>query len=330
MKKVLVLGASGFLGSHVTRQLVAAGHDVRIMVRHSSNISNIDDLCVEVLHFSDDKLSVDDFRRAMEGVDWVFHSIVDTRFYLHDSSSLFATNVEGLRNSMDAALDAGIERFIFTSSFSTIATVAGETADETDEIREIDIAPAYIKSRCVAERLFMEYCDNSGLDGVACCVSNTYGERDIQPTEHGNLILLMSKNRIPILWNYSIESVGVKDAAAAMILAAEKGKIGERYIISERYLSMKEVRDIVRDISSKNLNVAFVPSSILLCLAKFVAVFTRPLNINTPFHPDMFYLSESIGAMSNSKARRDLGWNPRSLNQELKEAVHFFEANPCL
>ena len=326
MRKVLVLGATGFLGSHITRQLVAAGHDVHVMIRKTSNTHSLDDLNINKMFFSDDHLSEADLITAMTGMHWVFHSIVDARFYLRDSRTLFETNVEGLKRSMNAALQCQVKRFIFTSSFSTIACESARISDES-HYWQWDDAPIYQVSRMEAEKAFFDYCVNRNLPGIACNVAQTYGEGDIQPTPHGNLLRLMTKNNCPILWNYSIESVGVKDAAQAMILAAEKGRVGQRYIISERYISMQEIIATVGGISEKPFKVRFLPMPFWHAMAKLGMLFAHLTKQDVPLHKDMFVLSDCLKQMSNQKAKSELGWNPQGLNDEIAEAINFYQDN---
>jgi len=327
--KALVLGASGFLGRHIVQQLVNEGHDITILVRRTSNIYKLDSLPIQIKYFENDILTVEELSREMEAVDWVFHSIVDTRFYTLNKQALYKTNVDGLKISMNAALGANVKRFIFTSSFSTIACEEGKLADERD-FWNWPNAPFYQQTRMEAEQVFFDYCKNKKLPGVACCVANTYGEDDVQATPHGNIIRLMIQNKCPALWHYSIECVGVKDAARAMILAAENGKLGERYIISERYTSMQEIVDKVKGLTDKSFTVRFFPEWIWQCVA-YISMFVSKLTrIDIPLHKDMFVFCTVAKAMSHDKATKDLGWEPTSLDQEIAEAVQFFENNPEL
>lgn len=193
MKK-LVLGASGFLGSHVTRQLVADGEDVRVMVRKTSSTRGIDDLDVERRYGDvfDDAALAD----AMSGCDVVYHCIVDARMWLRDPAPLFRTNVEGLRHVLDAAVAADLRKFVYTSTTGTLAVSTTRPVTE-DDPHDWDDGGPYIRARVDAENLVLRYAREVGLPAVAICISTTYGPGDWQPTPHGRLIAQVAAGRFP-------------------------------------------------------------------------------------------------------------------------------------
>jgi dihydroflavonol-4-reductase len=241
----LVIGANGFLGSHVTRQLVAAGAEVRAMVRGGANTRSIDDL--EVTRFHGDVFDTATVRQAMDGCDQVYYCVVDTRAWLQDPSPLFRTNVEGLRNVLDVAKAAGLQRFVFTSTYATVDRRRGQVATEEDRIGDRRVSP-YVQSRVQAEDLVMRYVADHSLPAVAMCVSTTYGGGDWGRTPHGAFIAGAVYGKLPFLMNgIALEVVGVDDAARAMISAAERGRDGEKYLISERMIPLKEVVKIAAD-----------------------------------------------------------------------------------
>ncbi|OOK70825.1 polysaccharide biosynthesis family protein [Mycobacterium kansasii] len=175
----LVIGASGFLGSHVTRQLVAAGQDVRVMVRRTSVTKGIDDLLQtrKVERCYGDIFDDAALREAMAGCDVVYYCVVDARMWLRDPTPLFRTNVEGLRHVLDAALDAQLRKFVFTSSTGTLAINDQRPVTEDDPHNWND-GGAYIESRVAGENLVMQYVREKGLPAVAMCISTTYGPGD--------------------------------------------------------------------------------------------------------------------------------------------------------
>lgn len=175
-KPKLVIGANGFLGSHVTRQLVADGAQVRAMVRAGANTRGIDDL--SLTRFHGDVFDTAVLSEAMDGVDDVYYCVVDTRAWLRDTSPLFRTNVEGLRNVLDVAVtQPELRKFIFTSTYATVGRRRGHVATEDDVIGTRGLSD-YVKSRVQAENLVMRYVAEAGLPAVAMCVSTTYGSGD--------------------------------------------------------------------------------------------------------------------------------------------------------
>src|SRR4051794_35784375 len=238
--KKLVVGASGFLGSHVTRQLVDGGDDVRVLIRRTSSTKAIEDLGVEY-HYGD---IFDDaaLRAAMAGCDDVFYCVVDTRAQLRDPAPLYRTNVEGLRHVLDAAVAADLRKFVFTSTMGTIGLGTGGVVNEDTPFDWGSKAGGYIGSRVAAEKLVLDYCRDKALPAVALCVSNTYGAGDWQPTPHGSLVAAAAAGTLPFyMAGMAAEVVGITDAARALLLAADHGRVGERYIISERYLPYRDL-----------------------------------------------------------------------------------------
>ena len=234
MSTKLVIGANGFLGSHVTRQLLADGHEVRAMVRPNATTIGIDDLPVTRHH--GDIWDNDTLREAMAGVDDVYYCVVDTRGWLRDPTPLFHTNVEGTRNVLEVAKYANLQKFVFTSSYVTVGRRRGHRASEDDVIVDRGLTP-YVRSRVQAENIVLKYAKEQGLPAVAMCVSTTYGSGDSGRTPHGAIVAGAAFGKLPFVMDgIELEAVGVEDAARAMILAADRGRIGERYLISEKMI----------------------------------------------------------------------------------------------
>lgn len=197
----LVIGANGFLGSHVTRQLVAKGHEVRAMVRENANTRSIDDL--ELTRFHGDVFDTAVLREAMDGVDDVYYCVVDTRAWLRDTSPLFRTNVEGLRNVLDVAVaQPDLRRFVFTSTYATVGRRRGRVATEDDIVATRGLSD-YVQSRVQAENLVMRYVAESGLPAVAMCVSTTYGSGDWGHTRTARSSPAPSSASCPSPWTAS-------------------------------------------------------------------------------------------------------------------------------
>jgi dihydroflavonol-4-reductase len=326
--KKLVMGASGFLGSHVTRQLVERGDDVRVILRRSSSTKAIDDLDVE-RHYGD-IFDDDALRAAMAGCDDVFYCVVDTRAWLRDPTPLFRTNVEGLRHVLDAAVDADLRRFVFTSTIGTIGIPAdGRLATEEDQMNWADKGGGYIQSRVEAEKLVLRCARERGLPAVALCVANTYGPRDWAPTPHGGLLAATAAGRNPVYVKAAAtEVVGIEDAATALLLAAEKGRNGERYIISERFMTIRELFETAADAGGVKRPWLGIPLWALYLLGHAGDVVGRVLRRDTPVTSTSARLSHILPPMDHSKAERELGWQPAPIHDSIRKAAEFFRENP--
>jgi dihydroflavonol-4-reductase len=318
----LVIGANGYLGSHVTRQLVEAGRDVRVMVRDGANTVGIDDL--KVTRFVGDIWNDDVLREAMAGCDDVYYCVVDTRGWLKDPAPLFRTNVEGTRNVLEIAKDAGLQRLIFTSSYVTIGRRRGHTATEGDVIVDKGLTP-YVRSRVQAENLVMQYARDHGLPAVAMCVSTTYGAGDWGRTPHGAIIAGAAFGKLPfVMKGIELEAVGVDDAARAMILAAAKGTVGERYLISEKMISNADVVRIAAEAAGVPAPTKSVPLAMSWSMAVLGSAKARLTGTDEQLSIGSLRLMRAEAPVDCSKAKRELGWQPRPVEESIREAARFW------
>jgi dihydroflavonol-4-reductase len=324
-KPKLVIGANGFLGSHVTRQLVADGEQVRAMVRPTANTRGIDDL--QVTRFHGDVFDTDALREAMDGVDDVYYCVVDTRAWLRDPSPLFRSNVEGLRNVLDVAVkQPGLHRFIFTSTYATVDRRHGHVATEDDVIGSRGLTP-YVQSRVQAENLVMRYVAEAGLPAVAMCVSTTYGSGDWGRTPHGAFIAGAVFGKLPFVMDgIQLEVVGVDDAARAMILAAEHGRIGERYLISERMIPLKDVVRIAADEAGVPAPARSISVPALYALGALGTLRARLTGKDAELSLKSVRMMRAEADVDHSKAVRELGWQPRPVEESIREAARFWAA----
>ncbi|OUS26443.1 hypothetical protein A9Q99_18075 [Gammaproteobacteria bacterium 45_16_T64] len=322
--KALVIGASGFLGSHIVKQLAQQGYAVRIMVRASSNLDALEGLNYE--KSIGDVLDVPSLEAAMKGCDWVFHSAVDTRAWLFNSGPLYQTNVLGVVNAVNAAKTCNIKRFVLTSSLVTVGRNPSGIADESCIPNNDDLFTDYMRTRFLAEKYILDAFTESGFPAIACCVSNTYGADDLQPTPHGNLIKQVAFGRVPVYLKAQSECVGVVDAAQALILAAEKGRPGERYIISERYVSNRELFITAEKRAGLSRLVGGVPTSMVYLCTKVVGVFSRLFSLDLVLTANSAKLLYQTWPLSNSKAKKELGWEPRPIHDSIEEAVDSYLA----
>lgn len=323
--KALVVGASGFLGSHVTRKLVAAGRDVRILVRPSSNTRMTDDLPVE--RFTGDLLDPDSLGAAFDGVTTVFHCAVETRAWLRDPAPLYRLNIDGLVHSMQAALAAGVGCFVMTSTIATIGRNRTGIATELDVLQKVEKAPHYIRARHAAEQKFFEFCRDRGLPGIACCVANTYGPGDIAPTPHGKILMLAAAGRMPTYLDSVVASVGIEDAAEALLLAEARGHVGERYIISERGLHQREMYRIAAEAGGAVPGRCVrMPLWVAYVLGWIAQSWAWARGRESQLCVQSVTLSHCIDDMDATKARRDLSWRPRPVEEAIRAAITFYQS----
>jgi dihydroflavonol-4-reductase len=318
----LVIGANGFLGSHVTRQLVATGADVRVMVRPNANTRNIDGL--GVTRFHGDVFDTATVREAMQGCDQVYYCVVDTRAWLQDPAPLFHTNVEGLRNVLDVAKDAGLQRFVFTSTYATVDRRHGHMATEADRIGTRRVSP-YVQSRVQAEELVLRYVAEHGLPAVAMCVSTTYGTGDWGRTPHGAFIAGAVFGKLPFLMNgIELEVVGVDDAARAMLLAAERGRDGEKYLISERMIPLREVVEIAADEAGVPAPRRAISVPVLFALGAIGSLRAKLTGKDAELSLESVRMMRAEAPVDHTKAVRELGWEPRPVEESIREAARFW------
>jgi len=318
----LVIGANGYLGSHVTRQLVGDGKDVRVMVRDGANTVGIDDL--ETTRFVGDIWDNGTLREAMSGVDDVYYCVVDTRGWLRDPSPLFRTNVDGTRNVLEIAKDAGLQRFIFTSSYVTVGRARGRIASEDDVIVDRGLTP-YVRSRVRAEEVVLRYAREHAVPAVAMCVSTTYGAGDWGRTPHGAIIAGAAFGKLPFVMDkIELEAVGVDDAARAMILAAEHGRIGERYLISEKMISNADVVRIAAEAAGVPAPTKKIPLPMSYAMAALGSLKAKLRRTDEQLSIGSLRLMRAEAPVDCSKARRELGWQPRPVEESVREAAKFW------
>lgn len=323
-RRALVMGASGFVGSHVTRQLVERGDDVRVLLRRTSSTRGIDDLDVE-RHYGDifDETAV---RGAIADRDVVYYCVVDARAWLRDPAPLFATNVEGLRRVLDIAAGANLHRFVFLSTIGTVAVGSRDApADEDTPFNWHGKGGPYIESRLQAEQLVLQYARERGLPAVAMCVSNTYGPRDWQPTPHGSLVARAAFGKMPLyVKGVAAEVVGIEDAAAALLLAGEHGRVGERYIVSESFMTMRETLETAANAVGAEPPHIGVPLPLVSVIGFATTVGGKLLHRDFPVNATTVRLMRLTSPLNHSKAVRELGWQPDPTADAIRRAAQFY------
>jgi len=322
-RRTVVFGASGNVGACVTRHLCQRGDDVRVLLRKLSSTRGIDNLPIQA-HYGD-IFDTDAVAAAMADRDDVYYCVVDTRAELRDPAPLFRTNVQGLRNVLDVATDSTIRRFVYLSTIGTVAVGAnGETVDEETPFNWADEGGAYIAARRQGEDMVLKYARENGLPTIAMCVSNPYGPPDWVPRQ-GALVELAAKGRLPCyVGGAGSEVVGIDDVAEAMLLAADRGRIGQRYIISERYMTQQELVAIAADAVGVRAPRFAIPMAALRVIGHIVDFASWITRRDMAFNSGNIRLIERTSPADHSKAARELGWRPGPTADFIRRAAQFY------
>jgi dihydroflavonol-4-reductase len=318
----LVTGASGFVGSHVARQLLAAGNRVRVVIRRSSNIEALDGLAVE--YVEGDVRDVVSLDRAMRGVRRVFHIAADYRLWTRHPDEIYETNVEGTRRVLEVAAQAGVERIVYTSTVATIAVPSRELPNEQSRASLDQMIGHYKRSKFLAE---LEARKAAALGAPVVIVNPTapVGPGDWKPTPTGRLIVDYLNGRMPAYVDTGLNLVAVEDVAAGHLLAAEHGRIGERYILGARNMTLKEILGALAVIARRRAPRVRLPHVAALA-AGYVDEFLARITGREPQIPvEGVKMSRHRMFVASDKAERELGYNPGGVEPALAAAVHWYE-----
>jgi len=327
MSATLVTGASGFVGSALVRKLIAAGHQVRVLLRLASNRRNIEGLPVEVA--PGDLADRRSLESALEGCSALFHAAADYRLWARRPQQIYQSNVAGTVNIMQAALKAGVTRVVYTSSVATLGLHPdGSPADEKTPVTLADMIGDYKRSKYLAEAEVKRMIAEQGLPAVIVNPSTPVGPRDIRPTPTGRMVLDAACGRTPAYVDTGLNLVHVDDVAQGHLLAFERGVVGERYILGGRNMTLQEILIEVARISGQKPPRVRLPHNLVLPVAYISEAWAWLTNGPEPRATvDGVRLSRKYMYFSSEKARRELGYSPRPVEEALQDAVEWFRAN---
>jgi dihydroflavonol-4-reductase len=317
-KPTLVTGASGFVGWHVARLLVERGHHVRALVRPYSQIPDLD-----VERVTGDLRDPASLARAVAGCGLVFHVAADYRLWTKNPADLYHSNVDGTRNMLSAARDAGVDRFVYTSTVGCIGVPAGAPGDEQQPISLDEMAGDYKRSKFMAERIALDFA-RDGFPVVIVNPTAPMGDHDFKPTPTGQIVRDFLSGAMPAYIDTGLNVVNVRDVALGHLLACEKGRPGERYILGSENLTLGQILQQLAAITGKKAPrielpyfVAWTAGVVTTALANLTGIPPRaPLEGVRMARKKMW--------VTHEKATRELGYDPQPARTALAAAAEWF------
>ena len=326
MPKTLITGATGFIGSAVVRELLAAGQEVRALIRKTSDRRNIEGLDLE--RFYGDIRDEESVRAALKGCDMLFHAAALYATWLPDNKVIYEINVEGTKNVLRAALQAGVEKVVYTSTAGVIGKTAdGSLPDEETPFNLWAVSGHYIRSKYLAEQEALRFCREEGLPVVIVNPTLPIGPRDLRPTPNGQMILDFLNRRLPGYVEGGFNLVAVEDVARGHFLAAEKGRVGERYILGNVNMTLKEMFALLEKITGIPAPKRKLPYRLTLAGAYLLEDLARLTGKPPLINVDSIRTSHLTLHYDCSKAVRELGLPQSSVEEAIRRAVEWFRQN---
>lgn len=323
--KVFVTGATGFVGSHVAQALAQRGAELRLLVRPNSRTENIDSLPAE--RVIGDLCDAGLLRKGMSGCELVFHVAADYRLWAREPAEIYRSNVEGTREVLTAAKAAGVRRVVHTSSVATVGFRSnGRPADEDSPVSLADMIGPYKRSKFMGEQVARDAARE--LDVTIVSPTTPVGERDIKPTPTGQVIVAFLRRKFPAYVDTGLNLVDVAEVALGHVVAAEKGRRGERYILGGENLTLKQILDRLSTISGLPSPRIRLPYALALATGAVDTLLSSTLLRREPrVVLDSVRMGRKKMYASSAKAERELGWQVVPVDDALRRAVEWFRTH---
>lgn len=323
--KTLVTGGTGFVGRAVVEELLAAGREVRVLVRDPKHPA-LQGLTVEA--FPGDLRDPPSLKAAVRGCTQVFHVAADYRLWVPDPEAMYAVNVQGTKDLMAAAAEAGVSRVVYTSTVGTLGNLGdGTPGTEDTPVTLEEMVGHYKRSKFLAEQAVLEFA-RQGLPVVLVHPSAPVGPWDSRPTPTGQMIVDFLKGRMPAYLETGLNLVHVRDVARGHLLAAERGRVGEKYILGNQNLKLSEIFQLLAEISGRPAPKIRLPYFPILCLAYLDEFWATWISRRPPRIPlAAVKMAKKFMYFDSSKAVRELGLPQTPIRQALEEAVAWFKAH---
>ena len=325
MEKVLITGASGFVGANLTRLLLSKGYKIRLLIRKSSNPGNFKDLGVEVV--VGDLLDRDSLQRAVKNCKFVFHVAADYRLWSKNPNEIYDNNVNGTKNLLEACDSAGVTRVVYTSSVATIGKPkSGCIGTENDLATLEEIVGHYKRSKFLAEQWVLKIAQK-GFPVVVVNPSTPVGLYDIKPTPTGKIIVDFLNRKMPAYLQTGLNFVDVSDVAYGHYLALKHGTVGNRYILGGENLYLREFLVRLGKIINRPAPSIRIPWAFAYMLAG-VGSLQSFLTQKEPFVPmEGVLMAKRVMFFDSSKAKKKLGYRSKPIDQSLRKAIGWFSAH---
>ena len=316
----MVTGASGFLGWHVARVLVERGYSVRALVREGSRVDELD-----VERITGDLRDPPSLARAVAGCGLVFHVAADYRLWSKDPGELYRSNVDGTRYLLQAAKDAGVERIVYTSTVGCIGIPHGGLGTEETPVSLADMVGHYKRSKFLAEQVALEFA-RDGLPVVIVNPTAPIGDHDVKPTPTGKVVLDFLKGDMPAFIDTGMNVVDVRDTAEGHLLACERGRPGERYILGSENLTLAQILGKLARITGRKAPSVRLPYAVAY-LAGAASTGWAGLTGRPPRVPlEGVRMARKKMWVTHEKATRELGFHPAPAETALRRAVEWISA----
>jgi dihydroflavonol-4-reductase len=320
--KTLVTGTTGFLGSAVARELITSGREVRVLVRKDADLRNIDGLDAEVVH--GDLRDVESLNMALKGCDALYHVAAYYSLWNRDRKMMYDINVGGTRNILEAARRAELRRVVYTSTVGCIGLNGnGQPGNETTAFNTATLCNDYKRSKYEAEQVALEFARN-GLPVVIVNPSAPVGPRDIKPTPTGKIVQDFLNGNMPAYLDTGLNLIDVRDCARGHVLAEERGRVGERYILGNCNMSLKEILDALSAITGIRAPSVRMPYWVAYSAGWVCETVSNYLTHQPPAVPlGGVKMAKYHMYFDPGKAVRELGLPQNPVEQALGDAVHW-------
>jgi dihydroflavonol-4-reductase len=318
MKPVLVTGASGFLGWHVARALLERGHSVRALVREGGRVAELDAECI-----TGDLRDRPSMVRAVAHCSGVFHVAADYRLWAKDPAELYRSNVDGTRNLIEAARAAGVDRMVYTSTVGCIGIPHSGVGNEETPVSLNEMIGDYKRSKFLAEQVVLEFA-RAGFPVVIVNPTAPVGDHDVKPTPTGQTVLDFLNGKLPAFIDTGLNIVDAGDVAAGHLLAWERGRPGERYILGSENLTLAQILQMLARITGRKAPSVRLPYAVAYCAGVCSTAWAGVTGTPPRVPIDAVRMARKKMWVTHEKAQRELGYHPRPAETALQRAVEWF------